>query len=285
MMKYTLLLTLTICAAASLSISQPAYAQISEFKLTASDNAAGDEFGRSASISGDYAVVGAEFDDDNGTDAGSAYVFKRSGTSWAQEAKLLASDGAAGDVFGFSVSISGDYAVVGAHDDGDHSGSAYLFKRTGTSWTEEAKLLASDGAAGDHFGVVSISGGYVVVGAYFDDDNGTDAGSAYLYTGFATPVGVESEIAGLPAEFALSQNYPNPFNPETVIEYALPQSGDVSLVVYNLNGEEVRRWDIQGQPAGNHNVTWNASNFASGVYLYRLQAGDFIETLKMILLK
>ena len=257
---------------------------VQEAKLLPADGATGDFFGESVSISGDYAVVGAKGDD--GT--GSAYVFKRSGTSWAQEAKLLASDGAAGDFFGLPVSISGDYAVVGAHDDdnnGDHSGSAYLFKRTGTSWTEEAKLLASDGAAGDHFGVVSISGGYVVVGAYFDDDNGTDAGSAYLYTGFATPVGVESEIAGLPAEFALSQNYPNPFNPETVIEFALPRSGDVSLVVYNLRGEEVALLLSGTMPAGNHRVSWDASNVSSGIYFYRLQAGDFVQTRKMVLLK
>ena len=254
---------------------------VQEAKLLPADGATGDFFGESVSISGDYAVVGAKGDD--GT--GSAYVFKRSGTSWAQEAKLLASDGAAGDLFGLPVSISGDYAVVGAHDDGDHSGSAYLFKRTGTSWTEEAKLLASDGVAGDHFGVVSISGGYVVVGAYFDDDNGTDAGSAYLYTGFATPVGVESEIAGLPAEFALSQNYPNPFNPETVIEFALPRSGDVSLVVYNLRGEEVALLLSGTMPAGNHRVSWDASNVSSGIYFYRLQAGDFVQTKKMMLLK
>ena len=125
MLKRTLLLTLTICAAASLAIPQPAYAQISEFKITAADGAAGDLFGESVSISGDYAIVGAKGDD--GT--GSAYVFKRTGTSWAQEAKLLASDGAAGDLFGWSVSISGDYAVVGAFgddDNGTNSGSAYV---------------------------------------------------------------------------------------------------------------------------------------------------------------
>ena len=86
--------------------------------------------------------MGARFDDDNGIDAGSAYVFKRTGTSWAQEAKLLPSDGASDDNFGFSVSISGDYAVVGAHFDDDRgfdSGSAYVFKRSGTSWAQEAK--------------------------------------------------------------------------------------------------------------------------------------------------
>ncbi|MCH7887296.1 MAG: FG-GAP repeat protein, partial [Candidatus Marinimicrobia bacterium] len=183
-LKQSSFIVLLLCAAASLSISQPAYAQISEFKITASDGAENDHFGESASISGDYAVVGARFDDDNGLSSGSAYVFKRSGTSWAQEAKLLPSDGAVEDRFGVSVSISGDYAVVGAKfddDNGSKSGSAYVFKRAGASWTEEVKLLPSDGAAGDEFGKsVSISGDYAVVGAFGDDDNGSGSGSAYV---------------------------------------------------------------------------------------------------------
>ena len=146
------LLTLTICAVVLSVISRAAYAQTGAFKITAADGAAHDRFGYSVSISGDYAVAGAHGDDDNGIFSGSAYIFKRSGTSWVQEAKLLPSDGDVHDQFGQSVSISGEYAVVGAHsddDNGGNSGSAYIFKRSGTSWVQEAKLLASDGAAGD----------------------------------------------------------------------------------------------------------------------------------------
>ena len=261
---------------------------VEEAKITASDGAPDDHFGFLVSISGDYAVVGASSNDDNGSNSGSAYVFKRTGTTWAQEAKLLPSDGATEDHFGASVSISGDYAVLGAWCDDDNglsSGSAYLFKRSGTNWTQEAKLLPSDGAPGDNFGwSASISGDYSVLGAPFDDDNGLSSGSAYVYTSFI-PVGVENERAGLPAEFALSQNYPNPFNPETVIEFALPQSGDVSLVVYNLRGEEVALLLSGAMTAGIHRVIWDASSVASGIYLYRLVASDFIETRKMVLLK
>ena len=286
---------------------------VQEAKLLPSDGAGGDLFGASASISGDYAVVGARNSKHyvfkrTGTtwvqeakllpseafggepfvslygdyaalmSGGSAYVFKRTGTSWTQEAKLIPSDGASG----FSVSISGDFAVLGARN----SGSAFVFKRNGTSWTEEAKLIPSDGTAGDEFGTaVSISGDYAIVTAIADDDNGDDSGSAYLYTGFATAVGIENEKMGLPAEFALSQNYPNPFNPETVIEYTLSRSGDVSLIVYNLRGEEVALLIDSNMPAGNHRVGWDASNFASGIYFYRLQAGEFVQTRKMVLLR
>ena len=82
-------------------------------KLLASDGAAYDYFGRSVALSGDYALVGAYKDNDNGSWSGSAYVFVRSGTSWSQQAKLLASDGAAVDFFGYSVALSGDYIRAG----------------------------------------------------------------------------------------------------------------------------------------------------------------------------
>jgi hypothetical protein len=156
-----------------------------EVKLIASDGEAYDWFGYSVAISGDYVVVSAPYDDDAGSGSGSAYIFKRDGTAWTEQAKITASDGAKYDAFGYSVAISGDYAVVGAHwddDAGSASGSAYIFKRDGTAWTEQAKITASDGAASDYFGVsVAISGGYAVVGADGGDDAGTASGSAYIY--------------------------------------------------------------------------------------------------------
>jgi hypothetical protein len=132
--------------------------------------------------------VGAFGDDDNGTDSGSAYVFERSDSSWNEIAKLTASDGASGDYFGLSVSISGDYAIVGAYGDDDndapYSGSAYVFERSDSSWNEIAKLTASDGTSWDQFGrSVSISGDYAIVGAFADYANGNYySGSAYVFS-------------------------------------------------------------------------------------------------------
>jgi len=172
---------------------------IEKAKLTASDGANNDFFGF-VSVCGDYAVIGAYGDDNaNGVAAGSAYVFKRTGTSWAQEAKLLASDGATVDAFGYSVSIDGDYAIIGAYRDdnanGVDAGSAYVFKRTGTSWTQEAKLLASSGAAGDEFArSVSICGDTVVIGSYGDDSSGVDAGSAYVFKRTGTSWAQEAKL-------------------------------------------------------------------------------------------
>ncbi len=131
-------------------------------------------------------MVGAVEDDDDGTDSGSAYVFRYNNGVWFQEAKLTAIDGATNDSFGISVSISGDTAVVGAVEDDDgvtDSGSAYVFRYNGSAWDEGTKLTASDGDEDDHFGnSVSISGNTVVVGAVFGDkDLVTDSGSAYLF--------------------------------------------------------------------------------------------------------
>ena len=156
-------------------------------QVMAGDGESFDLFGSSVAISGDYAVVGAPQDSIAGIYVGSAYVFKRSGSSWVQEAKLTASDGANGDDFGNSVGISGDYVVVGAIEDNIGSnasqGSAYVFQRSGTSWSQMAKLTASDGAGGDKFGSsVSISGDQIIVGAYYDDVGANvDQGSAYVF--------------------------------------------------------------------------------------------------------
>ncbi|HRI02620.1 MAG TPA: carboxypeptidase regulatory-like domain-containing protein [Pyrinomonadaceae bacterium] len=152
--------------------------------LTASDGAAYNQLGRSVAFSGDTVIIGAPFADIgvNGRQ-GSAYVFVRSGTSWTQQAKLTASDGAIDDYFGLSVAISGDTAVVGAPAANTDRGSAYVYVRSGTNWIQQAKLTALDGAAGDYFGYsVAISGDTAVVGVP-DDDIGSniDQGSAYVF--------------------------------------------------------------------------------------------------------
>ncbi len=158
-------------------------------KLTAADGAAGDRFGDGISISGDTAVVGAWGDDVGANNnQGSAYVFIRSGTTWIQQAKLTASDGAADDTFGYSVSISGDTIVAGSDVDdvgaNVNQGSAYVFVRSGTTWTQQAKLTATDGAADDSFGFsVNINGETIVVGAPGDVFGGmpTIRNAAYIF--------------------------------------------------------------------------------------------------------
>jgi len=160
-------------------------------KLIASDGRGSDSFSGSVSISGDTVVVGASLDDDNGANSGSVYIFERNAggaDNWGEIAKLIASDGAALDHFGRSVSIGGDTLVVGAPnnaENGSESGAAYVFARNqggADNWGEVTKLTASDGSTYDYFGKsVSISGDKIVAGAYGDDDNGSISGSAYVF--------------------------------------------------------------------------------------------------------
>jgi hypothetical protein len=154
--------------------------------LYGSDVVSGDELGWGVAIFGDTIVVGVEKDDTAaGADAGSAYVFTRSDSTWSQQDHLFAGDGAAGDYFGNSVAIASGMIVVGAIYDNTaagQTGSAYVFTQSGGTWSQQSRLLGKDAGAGGHFGCfVSISGGTVVVGAQYDSAAAEDAGSAYVF--------------------------------------------------------------------------------------------------------
>ncbi|MEJ7624576.1 MAG: hypothetical protein WKF34_11350 [Pyrinomonadaceae bacterium] len=189
--------------------------------LKASNTGVGDQFGFSVAISGDTVVVGARFEDSNAigvngdqtnnsaVDSGAAYVFTRIGTAWSQQAYLKASNTGVGDQFGFSVAISGDTVVVGADSedsnatgvDGNQTnnsanlaGAAYVFTRSGTAWSQQAYLKASNTGAIDFFGEsVAVSGDTVAVGAPVEASNATgvngdqtnnsaiDSGAAYVF--------------------------------------------------------------------------------------------------------
>ena len=133
---------------------------------------------------------------------------------------------------------------------------------------------------GEAFGVY-VSGSYAYVADWGD-------GIYIIRNDLIT--GISEEESQLPHTFTLKQNYPNPFNPTTTIEYTLPQSAFVELVIYNSLGQKVRILVHQQQPAGQYQVQWDGRDeqgepVGSGMYLYRLQSGDYVEMKKMILLK
>lgn len=157
-----------------------------EARLTAGDTEAGDLFGVAVAISGDAVVVGASADDERGSMTGAAYVFRRDGGgSWSQEAKLLPEDPAALYELGKVVAIDGDTVVVGAEGGGDvgkFAGAAYVFRREGNGWRQEAKLLASDNHPADRFGnAVAVHGDTIAIGAHFADPAGVGSGAAYVF--------------------------------------------------------------------------------------------------------
>ena len=173
--------------------------------LKAPNAGADDQFGRSVDISGDTIVVGSRFEDSNQTtitngntasadnsaiNSGAVYVFQRTGNTWSQQAYIKASNAEAGDQFGVSVSISADTIVIGSlfedsnqttitngnsastDNSATNSGAAYVYKRTGTNWEQQAYLKASNADPIDQFGLsVAISGDTIVVGSRFEDSN------------------------------------------------------------------------------------------------------------------
>ena len=225
-------------------------------KLGASDAAANDEFGSSIAISGSTAVVGARGD---GAQTGSAYIFERNAggqDNWGEIRKISAADGATGDNFGHAVSISGDTVIVGAYgndDAGLTSGSAYIFERnTGgpDMWGEVRKLTASDAAGNDNFGwTVSISSDVAIVGAYGNDDAGSQSGSAYLFernVGGVNNWGERKKLTASDAALADNFGWSVAISKDTAIVGAInddDMAGDTgSVYIYTRNQGGLENW-------------------------------------------
>ncbi|WED61602.1 FG-GAP repeat protein [Vibrio alginolyticus] len=177
-------------------------------KLTASDGSSGNRFGRSVAISGDIAIIGAT--SANGY-KGAAYVFKNNGSEWIQVAKLTASDGVSNDMFGISVAINGNTAIVGINRN-----AAYVFKNNGSEWVQVAKLTANDGSSSDMFGFsIAMVGDSVIFGAYGDDNN---SGSAYVFENNGSDW---VQVAKLTASDGSGEHW---------FGYSVATSGDVAVV-------------------------------------------------------
>ncbi|MEQ8624908.1 MAG: T9SS type A sorting domain-containing protein [Vicingaceae bacterium] len=247
-------------------------------KLVASDRGASDLFGNSVAISGSYAIVSAYTEDEDTTggntliDAGSAYIFKDSAGIWLEVQKLVASDRGVGDLFGQSVAISGDYAIVGAAQEDDDTagvntltsaGSAYIFKNNAGTWSEVQKIVASDRGAGDAFGFsVAISGGVAVVGAPYEDhdtlggDSLNRAGSAYI---FKNNAGTWSEVQKI---LASDRRAGDEFG------WSVAISGDVAII---------------GAYKEDHDTTGGGPLSSAGsAYLFKNNAGTWKEEQKLV---
>ncbi|MXY42882.1 MAG: hypothetical protein F4Y50_02280 [Dehalococcoidia bacterium] len=223
-------------------------------KLTAPRIAAGSRFGHAVSLSGDSIVVG----DPQGGGPGVAYVYTKPDAGWADTssaAKLTASDAVSGDRFGYAVSASGDYVLVGApgNENGEGTGAAYLFAKPDAGWSDtssSAKLSASDGAAGDWFGhAVSVSGEFIAVGAYGSDEDQelVDSGAVYA---FRRPQ--DGWVSSSNAQKVITKDSA----PGDTFGYAVAVSGDTLAV--GMPEAIVRRpYDLRGAHSGAARVfTW-----------------------------
>ncbi|MGB2985717.1 MAG: S8 family serine peptidase, partial [Phycisphaerae bacterium] len=225
-------------------------------ELAAFDAASGDHFGNSVSISSGVSVVGAR----NAGGVGAAYVYRWEDTAWGDGVKLTAFDGAPDDLFGYSVSVSGDVIVIGARAD-DYSaltdaGSAYVYRWDGDSWDFEQKLTASEAATSDWFGAsVAVSGDVIVVGAPYSDAAANNAGAAYIYRWDGGTWGDEVTLTSPGATLFDS------------FGASVAASGDVVLV--GISGDD----DEQANAGAAAVYRWNGDSWDSEQKLTALDAG------------
>jgi photosystem II stability/assembly factor-like uncharacterized protein len=158
---------------------------------------------------------------------------------------------------------------------GENIGSVFCSTNNGADWLDASSGLPHDSV---NFGVnsLTLNGTNLLVGT-----NTKGIWSRPL----SELTGVSKEEIKLPKDFILSQNYPNPFNPGTIISYSLPSSSNIKVIVYNSLGQTIKTLESGYKTAGNYSIYFNASNLPSGIYFYKLEAGQFTQTKKMILLK
>ncbi len=261
--------------------------------LTAVDGVEFDHLGWAASVAGTnagvFALGGAPGATVAGMSSGAAYLFRREengqgGFQWIEEAKLVASDGAIADAFGWSVSIAdsplGVVALVGTRSDDNFRGAAYAFlRRDDGVWDEVAKLVASDGQSGDFLGYSSVIGpDWFVVSAPRDDPMGAPAGRGAVYTYDLRTVATATNDANPTFDQTSVRTWPNPFSTRVFVLYRLLEPGQVEFIVFDVLGRAVVRIDDVFRPTGEFVETIDLDHLPTGRYLLQLTTPNGVTT-------
>jgi lipocalin len=237
------------------------------------------------SADGNTALVGGS--DDNSF-AGAGWVFTRTANVWSQQGNKLVGTGAAGiahQATSVSLAADGNTAMLGGSDDNNFAGASWIFTRAGSVWSQFGSKLVGSGAVGTNVrqGIsvgLSGDGSTAIVGGFADN---SFAGAAWVFARGSTNVNALPD--GMPSSYIIEQNYPNPFNPTTTIKFQIPNANHVTLKVFDLLGRGVATLVNEVKSPGTYRLTWDASGMASGVYFYRLTAGNFVQTRKLSLLR
>jgi hypothetical protein len=182
-----------------------------------------------------------------------------------------------------SVAVSGSVVHVVWEDNRDGSWEIY-YKRstdTGVNWGADTRL--TNATAYSEYPSVAVSGSVVHVVWHDERDGNYEIYHKRNPTG--NPVGIKNISSEIPSSYSLSQNYPNPFNPSTKIKFQVPSSKFVKLIVFDILGKEVATLVNESLQPGTYETTFDASNLASGIYFYRLQSENFVETRRMLMVK
>jgi hypothetical protein len=220
-------------------------------------------------ISNNQVIVGAYLDADNGYGSGSAYIFQNNNGTWQQVAKLTASDANSRDLFGYSVSISGDYAIVGHVDQGTYTGGAYVFHKNNGTWQQTAKLQASDISANDWFGAsVTLSGNYAFAGSLGNDGGGNNHGATYVFN--LSNLFVAS--AFIAPDISL---YPNPVN--TYLTIKSEENNITAVEITDLKGRK-----IMHEKTDTKNKQLDLSGLKKGIYILQITTNNGIYSTKLL---
>ena len=257
-----------------------------EAVLTSSDGANGDQFGIDVDLDDNYILAGAPL---HNSEQGAAYVFRRTSGQWGdtEEGKIESAVGEQGDRLGASVSLSGNFALLGAPLTASASGASYLFERDGLIWLQQTRFMSPDQEGTDQVGQdVALDGELALIGASYDSNgNGVEAGTVYFLS-ISGPIFVvdNDEHHALPTQLELGQNYPNPAGSTTTISFTLPSPGPVELSIYDLLGRRVGVLMNEVKTPGTYEVQLNTSQLSSGTYLYSLTTsnGRLVKTMVVV---
>ncbi len=249
-------------------------------------------YGSALAANEDYVFVG-----NSDVNPGKVYVYNYSPPLLDFVQFIESGGNISGDLFGVFLFTKGDSLLVGAFNDvvkNYRPGAAYLFVNKDERWEKKYRIYPSDEVNTSTFGYRGVlTEDKIYIGAQGTKVNDIRSGAVYIYT--PEPLSVDYLNINGPTDLYLSQNYPNPFNPTTRIDYSIQNDGLVKLRVYDILGNEVATLVNERKTSGNYSVEFsakggsasggNAYELPSGIYFYKLTAGTFTETKKLILLK
>jgi hypothetical protein len=232
-------------------------------------------------VVGSEVVVGGSFNEAGGVSANRVARFNTQTNTWSTLG-TGSSNGVGGIVRALAV-VGNEVFVGGSFNEagGVSANNVARFNTQTNTWSTLG-TGSSNGVNGE-VRALAVVGNEVFVGGSFTEAGGVSANYVARWNSGTSRVEQLSPTA--PKTFLLEQNYPNPFNPSTTIRYQLPVASEVKLEVYDVLGKKIATLVNERQSAGSYQVVWNASGLSSGTYFYRLQAGTFVETKKMIMVK